>query len=416
MKKSILFTAMMLLVLLAACSQKDNDADKDSQPAIPPTPATIPWQRPQTAISQETPLVQLTGLLRLHQQTVNDVAFSANGTRMASVGADNITAVWNLANGETLFIQSDNDGRRVFFGPNDETLITVNRDGIARVWTMDMSPPRKMNELLSFAGHDVAAGLVTQSPDRTLLAFGARSGGVRIWQIPAGQLTADIAAHNDAIQYLAFSPDNTMLVSLSADRGLRVWSVPDGRLLYDLVNPQEREVEQMPLRATFSPDSSRLAVANLNGIELWDMTTGESLYFIETAEHNASGALIFSPDGTLLVGCGLQPIIGIWAADSSDWVAGVPIPGQSCVSAAFSPDSTLLITLPQPGRELYLWNLANLKNAPSSDDIQLDVANRETMGLFAGPRFWNLAWSDDGRFIAVLDELGPIYILTAAAN
>ncbi len=38
------------------------------------------------------------------------------------------------------------------------------------------------------------------------------------------------------------------------------------------------------------------------------------------------------------------------------------------------------------------------------------------MGLFAGPRFWNIAWSDDGRFVAVLDELGPIYILAAAAN
>lgn len=404
----------MLVLLLAGCSSSGKkDPEVSSSSGISATPASVPWQRPQTAISQNTPLAQITGIMRFHQNTVNDVAFSANGIRMASVGADNNTVVWNLANGETLFVRSDNDGRRVFFGPNDETLITVSRDGFTRVWDMNMGLPRELQERLSFAGHDSTAGVVAQSPDRSLLAFGARSGGIRIWQVPEGQLVANIDGHGDSVQNLAFSPNGTLLASIGAERGLRVWSVPDGELVHDLVNPRQVETEKTPMRATFSPDSTRLAVANVSGIELWDTTTGQSIYFIETADNNATGALVFSPDGMFLVGCGLQPLIGVWKADNSEWIAGLPIPGQSCTQAAFSPDSSLLMTLPSPGKDLYLWNLTNLTSSSGGDTMQIDVAKRDNMGLFAGPRFWNFAWSQDGRFIVVLDELGPMYMLTA---
>lgn len=414
--RTVSLALFLLATSLSACSS-ENDDGPGPESGLAPTPDTIPWQRPETAISQDTPLVRLTGLLRLHQQTVNDVAFSANGTRLASVGADNNIVVWNLANGQSLFVQSNSDARRVFFGPDDETLISVNRDGMARVWAMDLSPPRALEEMINFAGHDGIAGIVAQSPDRSLLAFGARSGGIRVWRVPDGQLVADLEGHTDSVQHLVFSPDGQQLASIGTDQGIRVWSMPGGELVHDLVDVGAGEAERTPQRATFSPAADRLAVANTSGIELWDMTTGESRYFIETAENNAAGALVFSTDGTLLVGCGLQPLIGIWQAATGGWVAGLPIPGEFCANAQFSPDGTLLLTLPSPGRQLYLWNLVDLVNgAPPNENLQLDVARRENMGLFAGPLFWNTAWSEDGRFIVVLDELGPIYVLTAAPS
>jgi len=403
--------SIVLLVALAGCSSGSGKARK---PSATPTPAPVAWQRPSVVISQEMPVVHLTGAMRLHQRTVNDVAFSANRTRMASVGADNNVVVWNLANGESLFVRNDTEARWVFFGPDDESLITVSSGGMAQVWSMDMTPPRELKQLANFAGDEVEAGIVVQSPDHTLLAFGAIDGGIRLWRVPVVQLVADIQTHQQAVQFLTFSPDGQLLASISVDRGVRVWSVPDGSLVYRLTHPEEEAVERLPLRAAFSPDSKYLAVANDTGVQLWDMATGQAVYFVDSARNNASAALAYSPDGKLLVGCGAQPLISVWEAATGKTLGLLPLPGQFCANVAFSPDGTLLLTLPQPGRDLYLWNIIHVTDDVPTEQKMLDRADRSTMGLLPGTRFFNTTWSPDGRFVVVLDELGPIYVLTAA--
>lgn len=400
---------VLALGLLAGCSS-DDDQPKVQKPAGTPTPLTVPWQRPQSAISQENPIIHLTGVLRLHQATVNDVAFSASGTRLASVGAGGVTAVWNLANGEPLFVRNDTDGRYVFFGPGDETLITVSSNGLTRVWTMDMRPPRALNEVTSFSGQ---GGIVVQSADRTLLAYGNEGGEIGIWRMPDAEPLMQTAAHLHAVQNLAFSPDGQLLASISVERELRVWFVPSGDLLYDLANPEEGPVQAIYQRAAFSPDSKRLAVAAEIGIQVWDMETGTLSYTISAVRNAAASALAFSSDGKLLVGCGVQPLIGVWGVSTGEPLGLLPLPGQNCLDAAFSPDSTLLVTLPMPGTDVYLWNLVNITDETQPDQKQLERASRQTMGLIAGTRFFDLAWSDDGRFLVLIDELGPMYVLTA---
>ena len=406
--KTIASTLLLVgLTMLAGCSS-DNVKDEPRVFASP-TPAPVAWQRPQAAISQETFAgVRLTGLMRLHQGTVNGVAFSASGTRLASAGADNMTVIWNLANGESLIEQENNDGRRVFFGPDDATLVTVSPSGLARVWQIDMRPPRQLQQVTSFSGHDTPAGIVVQSPDRTLLAFGSESGGVRLWRIPEGEVVSDFQAHVELVQDLVFSPDGSMLATSSRDLSVRVWSVPDGELLYDFGNP-----EVSPLRVAFSPDSTMLAVAHTTGVQLWELDSGEQVYAIETASYAAANALVFSPDGNLLAGCGTNPVIGVWDVTSGELLGGLPLPGQVCASIAFSPDSRLLVTLPSPGRDVFLWAIENITDDMPPEEKQLRRRNRDNLGIYPGPQFYELAWSDDGRFLILIDELGPLYVLTA---
>lgn len=410
MKRLPIWTVVTLAgLILGGCSSQNGD--NDVPPVVSPTPAPVAWQRPQASIDQTSfTQVRVTGLMRFHQQTVNSIAISQNGTRLASVGADNMTVVWNLANGQTLFTRGDTDGRSVFFGPNDETLITVSRDGVVRVWAMDLAPPRELEELVVFTGPESGAGYVAQSPDRSLLAFGSRdSGAIRLWGVPEGVLLDAIDAHSQTIQQLVFSPDGAYLASVSVDGGVKVWTVADRTLAYDLTLES-----RLPIRAAFSPDSTRLAVAYQSGVQLWDLATGEDILFIEAADYAAASALEFSPDGALLAGCGSQPIIGVWDTASGELLGGLPLPGQVCATLAFSPDGLLLLTLPQPGRDLYLWDILHITDDAPPEEKQLRRRNRENMGVYPGARFYDAVWSDDGRFIFALDELGPIYVLSAA--
>jgi WD40 repeat protein len=405
----MILLAVVLAAGLVGCGG-DDPSEKDSN-AQTASLSSVAWQRPQVPISASTfAHVSLTGILRLHQSTVNGVAVSPNNTRLASVGADNTTIIWNLASGEALFVRSDTDGRRVFFGPADDTLITVNRDGLTRIWSISMSAPRQLEEVSSFAGQDTIAPIVAQSPDRSILAFGNANGNIRLWKVPDGEALLDIQAHGGNVQQILFSPDNRLIASIGGEPLVRVWSVADGTQLYEL-----NEDNTTVMQAVFSPDSLRLAAATSTGIRVWGLDSGQLLYSISTAQHAASGSLQFSPDGNLLAGCGNQALIGVWDSQNGELMGGLPLPGnQRCGSLLFSPDSKLLLTLLSPGRNVYLWDIQHITDPVPAEEKQLRRRERDNMGLFPGRLFYSAAWSNDGRFIVLVDELGPLHILSAA--
>ena len=415
MKRLIYVPLILCLVLLAACTSGDDDPPPVT-PLSSPTLAPIPWVRPQAAISQENARIQLSGTMLAHQATVNDVAFTLSGSRLASVAADNSVIVWNLANGQSLFEQGEVSARHVFFGPNDETLITITPAGFTRVWAMNIAPPRELEELVSFMAIDQDIRTLVQSPDRSLLAFGTETGQVRIWRVPEGQLMAEIQASGNVIENMEFSPDSRYLATLGKDWTARVWSVPDGELVYDLINQVESEISRIPVTLAWSANADRLALGYTTGVEVWDMSTGGARYMINTAENMVSSALQFSPDGSLLAGCGRQPRIELWNAATGSTAAGLPLPTSICNKLAFSPDGTLLFATPVPGRDALLWNLQPLLAGSSDGQVMLGQANRDSMHLLPGTVFFDFEWSPDGRFIVLLDELGPMYALTASIS
>ncbi|MBN1679652.1 MAG: hypothetical protein JW966_05125 [Anaerolineae bacterium] len=424
---------LLPVIVLAACSSDDDKTPV--KPSMTVTPAPVAWQRAQTAISQDLfSSVRLTGMLRLHNTTVTGVAFSPTGTRLASAGADRTTVIWNLANGESLFVESDTDGKLVFFGPTDDILITVTPKGFTRIWSADIRPPRELEEITSFEGYGDVAPVVAQSPDRSLLAFGSESGGIKIWRIPDAETVLTIPTPSYDIHYLAFSPDGRMLTAVTAAPSVHVWSIPGGELVFEKVPPDEPEDEGevpdegeneppagneetlfdlSPVRARFSPDSSQLAVANITNITLYDLATGDQGIVFATADSAASNELVFSPDGRLLVGCGPHPVIGVWDTTNGDLLGGLPLPGQTCANTLFSPDGKLLLTLPSPGHDVFLWDIANITQDVTPEEKELRRRNRQNMGLYPGARFFDTVWSEDGRFIVLVDELGPLYIISA---
>jgi len=398
--------ALAVGTVLAACG---GDAPAPATPRATITPEPVAWQRPAGPVQVEGfARARLTGMMRQHQATVNSIAFAANGTRMATASADQTVIVWNLANGEPLFVRGETPARYVFFGPGDETLITVDRDGQAQIWSMDLSPPRELQAIESFGGHDEPAGLVAQSPDRSLLAFGTLSGRIRLWRVPDAAIAADLPGHSDVIQALVFSPDGALLASTSADRGVRVWTLPGGELLHDLSS------DDPTLHVAFSPDGRTLAVARSNALELWDLASGEQLVALGTADYALAGALAFSPDGALLAGCGQSGVVGVWRAADGEFLGGLPLNAAGCAGLAFGTDGRLLATLPAGGRDILLWNVTRITEDVPPERKILDQRRRENLGLPSAARFYDLTWSPDGRFIALLDELGPIYLLSAA--
>ena len=393
--------------LLAGCGGDSDDSTPG--PPVTATPAPIAWQRAGDAIGLANfAEVQVTGLLQRHTQTVNAVAFNSTMTRLATVAPDNIVMIWNMANGESLYFQTVSGGRYVFFGPDDETLITVGSRGEATIYAIDPGPSRQLIEQASFDGYPSMAGVVIQSPDRTLLAFGGADGGIALWRLPAGELLTTFQAHEGAIQHMTFSPDGSMLASVDTNHAAVVWSMPDGEAIFSL---NTRETAD-PMRTVFAPDSQQIAAALVTGLHVFDVATESLVSAIDTATYATTSRIAYSPDGAVIAACGRQPVVGLWRADG-EFLGGLQLQEQGCRALAFSPDGNLLLVLPEPGRQFYLWDISVM-----AEDIPVDqkfprVRTRDSLGLYPQAAFFDAVWSPDGRYIALIDELGPVYILSA---
>jgi WD40 repeat protein len=199
--------------------------------------------------------------------------------------------------------------------PNAGQLVSVGDDMLVKVW--DAATGRLVRTLEGHArqtpqGHVTALYAVAVSPDGKYLASGDRTGAVRVWEADTGKLAQD-------------------------------FEVP---VLYTY-DPRQRQRSIGGLRAlAFAPDGNHLAVGgigqvgNVDGfagpahVELWDWRMPRQRFAAGAQGYKGIvNHLLFSPDGSWLVGAGGGGDNGFLAFWQTDLSVAPPedkndVPGQ----------------------------------------------------------------------------------------
>ena len=282
-------------------------------------------------------------ILRGHTDFIWNVAFSNDGTKLASASDDKTVRVWDVTAGKALQVIPGHarQMQHALFTSDGLTLFMAGwGDGGSEVRQVDVRTGKTVGSILESDG---SVDSLIASPDGKLLASAGLDRRVNIWDA----ITRKWVDTVPGAVALAFSADGKRLAASDADdpTNVTVWDLATRKPTVTL----RGHIESVS-HGAFSPDGLMLATGGDWTVRIWNAKTGAQVRSHKMTSR--SSGVCFSADGRWLAAAGTDMPVKVWEAASGKQVASLR--GQSAI--AFHRDG-LLATGSDDRTSILLWRL-----------------------------------------------------------
>ena len=298
----------------------------------------------------------------LKTDRISSVAFSPDGTTIASASQGSIVNLWDVATRTN--IATLQGSWSVAFSPGGRILASGTK-----IWDV------ATREHIATLGEQHRSHAIAFSSDGTTLASGSSGSDdntIELWNVRTKQHIATLGRHRGWVFSVAFSPDGRILASGgSGDGAIELWDVATRTNIATLSDTRISISDIQSI--TFSPDGTILASGSGSGrsehsLNLWDITTKQHIATLSGRTSLGSLSVAFSPDGTMLASGEYDGAINLWNVATIEHIATLAGHTGAVHSVAFSPDGRTLVS----GSEdttIRLWDVSALGQSISSQDI-----------------------------------------------
>ena len=290
------------------------------------------------------------------------VAWSPDGSLLASDGVDKNVILWDVETGERRATYETNDiVHSLFFSADQQQLMAVPfqpdvsvidvRTGTAISMTLPEQPRlaalSAKGDTLVYSGKSTPAELV-------------------VWNVQDKSVRWRLSGHTDQIATLSFFPDGKRLASGGKDRAVVVWDLTTGKEVYRVDHGGRVRC------VAVSPDGQTLASTGDGGVKLWDAANGNEKGELPGVDYCVP--IAFSPDGSTAATEFQSSRIRLWDMATLKPTLTLIDKPHARRDLAFSPDGKVLASACGDGL-IELWDVRRgilPKTAPASASVESD--------------------------------------------
>ncbi|XP_076183363.1 notchless protein homolog 1 isoform X1 [Ptiloglossa arizonensis] len=342
------------------------------------------------AIFKVRAVTRCTGSLEGHKEAVISVAFSPDGTCLASGSGDTTVRFWDIYT-QTPHFTCEGHKHWVLYiswSPCGSKLASACKNGMILLWN-----PKTGEQIgRAMTGHKMWVTSLCwepfhKNPECQYLVSASKDCDLRVWDTKRAQTVRILSGHTKSVTCVKWGGSG-LIYSASQDRTIKVWRAEDGILCRTLeghahwVNTLALNVDYVLRTGPFQLGKNADKTDNLleyakiqyksvgeeilvSGSDdftlfLWKPEKEKKSIARMTGHQQLINDVKFSPDGRIIASASFDKSIKLWESSTGKYIASLRGHVQAVYSIAWSADSRLLVS-GSADSTLKVWSMKTKK-------------------------------------------------------